>query len=187
MGFGALAGSIVAGYAFVLGEVLAGAGLTVAGPLGILVFAGVSALMMEGTDLARHVGAWSYEDGKIRAAQAVLDILNKKEFQAQAKELVKAEFAKRLRTCMDELADLRDPNTSTSPEAEEARGIQAKVADLQGALSRWFKRFVERQVGRDPWLVAPPEDLRVALLEPSTNDEASAMSEADDSSSCEED
>jgi len=158
-----IAGSIVGIYGGVLAEVIAGAGLTVGFGLGAMVFLGLSAIMLPDSALGRKVGLWDYEDGQMRAAQTVLDILNKPEFQAKAKELVRSEFERRLRVCIDQLADLRDPSTSSAPEAQAALGIQHRVAELQRALSSWFSRFVNEQVGRDPWLVQPPADLRAAL------------------------
>lgn len=161
---GGMMGTIVGTYGAVLAEVVAGAGF-VGLPLGMLVFAGVAAVMMEDSALARWVGLWTYEDGQARVLQTVLDILNKPDFQAKAKELVMTEFEKRLGLCIEQLADIRDPTTSGRAEAQAAVGIQTKVSELQRALGRWFSNFVSDQVGRDPWLVPPPADLRAALAE----------------------
>lgn len=64
---------------------------------------------------------------------------------------------------MEQLADLRDPSASSRAEAQAALGIQERIAELQKTLAQWFSHFVKVQVGRDPWLVAPPQDLREAL------------------------
>merc|ERR1719416_266429 len=126
--------------------------------------------MMEDSAFARRFGLWTYEEGQARVLQTVLDILNKRDFKAKAKELVVTEFEKRLSVCMEQIADLRDPASSGRAEAQAAVGIQTKVAELQRALGRWFSNFVSEQVGRDPWLVPPPPDLRAALAERSDGD-----------------
>ncbi|CAE8706667.1 unnamed protein product, partial [Polarella glacialis] len=163
VGLGCLFGSMVGGYVGLIAEAVAGVGLGVGLGLGVLVAAGIAAVLFEDSDLARNIGAWTYEDGQIRVAQTVLDILNKRDFQARAKGLVLQEFQKRLQACLDQLSSIRDPSASACEEAQAALGIQARVSELQLSLSNWFKHFVVDQVGRDPWLVAPPHDLRAAL------------------------
>jgi len=154
---------VVGGYCGLVAEALAGVGLVTGMGLGIMVAAGVTVALGMETDLARNIGVWTYEDGQLRVAQTVLDVINRRAFQAKAKDLVMVEFRRRLRACMEQLADLRDPSLSTRPEARAAMGIQARVGELQRSLGKWFSHFVCDQVGRDPWLVPPPEDLRTAL------------------------
>jgi hypothetical protein len=163
VGFGCLAGLTAGGYVGLLAEAVAGIGLGVGFGIGLLVTAGVAAICFEDSALAKNLGIWTFEEGQICAAQTVLDILNKQDFQAKAKELVLHEFQRRLEACMNQLADIRDPAASTREEARAALSIQARVAELQRALSLWFSNFVGSQVGRDPWLVTPPIDLRAHL------------------------
>lgn len=137
MGTGCLFGSLAGIYAGVIAETIAGIGLGVGLGLGAVVCFMVSAALFEDTALARNMGFWNFDDGKERAMQTVLDILNKPDFQAQAKELVQAEFDRRLRSCLEQLADLRDPSASDLPEARQARKLQDRLTELQRALSGW--------------------------------------------------
>lgn len=166
VGFGVLSGSVIGVYAGTIANAVAGVGfgfgLGVGAVFGVL----VAAILLEDTPLAKNLGVWSFEDGQLKAAQTVLDVLNQPEFQKRAKDVVLQQFEQRLRACMDQLAALRDPNASSRAEARTARGIQERVADLQRSLSQWFMHFVSDQVGRDPWLVPPPKDLQDALLRP---------------------
>ncbi|CAE7548870.1 unnamed protein product [Symbiodinium sp. CCMP2456] len=76
---------------------------------------------------------------------------------------------------------LRDASQSSRQEAATAISIQARIASLQHSLTIWFNHFVSGQLGRDPWLVPPPDDLRAAL-------DAERTSEASDAdSSCSDD
>jgi len=162
-GFGCFAGTLAGTYVGLVAEAVAGVGLGMGLGVGLLVAAGVAAVCFEDSALAKNLGIWTYQEAQDIVAQTVLDILNKRDFRAKAKELVMQEFTRRLQACMEELADLRDPAASSRAEARTALGIQARVAELQRTLGAWFSHFVGKQVGRDPWLVPPPTDLRTAL------------------------
>jgi len=164
---GALAGGVVGVYGGLLAEasmatLIPGIGLGVGLGLGVLVAGAVAAACFNRSELARNIGIWTHEEGQARAAQTVLDVINKKEFQEKAKEMIFGEFQRRLQSCMEQLADLRDPSASNQPEAKAAMNIQLKVAELQRTLSVWFSHFVTDQVSSDPWLVPPPPDLKAA-------------------------
>lgn len=86
---------------------------------------------------------------QVDAKQLVLHVLNRSDVQAHAKELVQAEFDRRMRCCLGRLAHIQD--------------LSQRLSRLRQCMSDWFTRFADEQVGRDPWLQPPPEELRDAL------------------------
>ena len=121
------AGTLVGGYCGLLAQAVMGVGMGVGVGLGVLVAVGVASVLFEDSVLAKNMGVWTPEEAQMRAAQTVLDILNKPDFQEKAKGMVLTEFERRLGSCLDQLADLRDPSTSDKPEAKEALSIQLRV------------------------------------------------------------
>ena len=93
------------------------------------------------------------------AAAIMLQNLNLREFQVSAKNIVLGLHTEIMNRCLEEFKNHRIASRSESEEAKEAVDIQAQVDEAKKVLTYCFRLGLNRTIGSDPWLIAPPADL----------------------------